>query len=110
MSIIPWSKPSLNQDDYSSVELALKSTWISGGKYVEELEYEFSNFVGEKYAISVNNGTSALHLAFASLGLKPEAEVIIPSFGFMAAANVALNLGLRPVFSDVNIHTWCIDE
>lgn len=109
MEVIPWSKPSLNQEDFGLVERALKSTWISGGTYIEELEYEFSNFIGEKYAISVNNGTSALYLAFASLGLKPGAEVILPSFGFMAAANVAINMGLRPIFSDVNIHTWCID-
>ena len=48
-------------------------------------------------------------LALMSLGLKFGDEVIVPGFGYMAAANVALSMGLKPIFVDVDEKTWCID-
>lgn len=107
-SDIPWAEPSLwgNEQDY--LLEALNSSWISGGPFVERFERGFCERVGAKHAIALSNGTSALQLSYLALGLKQGDEVVVPGFGFMAAANVALQLGLRPVFSDVDPDTWCM--
>lgn len=87
---------------------ALRSNWISGGPFVEKFEQAFRDRFGSGHAIALSNGTAALQLSYLALGLKAGDEVVIPGFGFMAAANVALQLGLRPVFCDVDPQTWCM--
>jgi len=88
---------------------AIDSTWISGGPFVDRLEREYAAACGSKFAIAVSNGTCALHMAFLGLGLKAGDEVIIPGFSFLAAANIALHMGLKPVFVEVDKDTWCMD-
>lgn len=87
---------------------AMRSNWISGGPYIEQFERQFCDRVGSKYAIAVTNGTAALQLSYLALGLKAGDEIVVPGFGFMAAANVALQLGIKPVFCDVDPQTWCL--
>jgi perosamine synthetase len=65
-------------------------------------------FLGCKHALTVSNGTAALHLAYMGLGLKPGDEIVVPGFGFLTAANIALQLNLRPIFCDVDSQTWCM--
>ncbi len=105
---IPWARPDFwgNEQDY--VCDALRSTWISGGPYVERLEAEVAEYCGVPYALAVSNGTTAIHLAFLALGIGPGDEVIVPGFCFMAAANMALHVGARPVFAEVDPKTWCL--
>src|SRR5262245_21483711 len=105
---IPWAKPTLWGREEEYLLEALRSTWISGGPFVERLENDMAAYLGRKHALAVANGTAALHLAYLALGLKPGDEVVVPGFGFMAAANVALQLGLRPLFCDVDPDTWCM--
>lgn len=106
--IIPWAEPTLwgNEERYAID--ALRSTWISGGPYVDRFEQEFAAFCGAGDAIAVANGTSALHLAYLAAGIGPGDEVIVPGFAFMAAANMALMVGATPVFADVDRDSWCI--
>ncbi len=104
----PWAKPSYWGREEQYVLDALRSTWVSGGPFVERLEDDVARYLGVKHALAVSNGTAALHLAYVALGLRAGDEVIVPAFGFMAAANVALHLGLVPVFCDVDQHTWCM--
>lgn len=104
----PWAKPTYWGREEEYVLNALRSTWVSGGPFVERLEAEIGHYLGVKHALAVSNGTAALHLAYVALGLRAGDEVIVPAFGFMAAANVALHLGLVPVFCDVDPHTWCM--
>ena len=106
---IPWAKPVFWGDEERYVTQALQSSWISGGPYIEQFERALANYLRCKHAIAVSNGTSALHLAYLALGLKAGDEIVTPAFGFMAAANVALQLGLRPVFCDVDPKTWCMN-
>ena len=56
-----------------------------------------------------NNGTSAILLIYQALNLKSGDEIILPGFGYMAAANLALQLGIKPVFVDIDEDTFCID-
>ena len=70
----PLYQPQITRSEKSLVKECLDSTWISSkGKYIEKFETKFSEMVGENVnAISVSNGTVALHLALLSLGLKKE--------------------------------------
>ena len=107
--IIPWSQAHFISNEKYHLNKAFNSTWISGGSYVTKFEKEFSKYIKSNFAITVNNGTSAIHLVFLALKLKKGDEIIIPSFGYMAAANIAILMGLKPVFADVHLDTFCID-
>lgn len=87
---------------------ALDSSWISGGPFVDRLENDLGRFLDAPGVVTTSNGTTALQLAFLGAGLRAGDEVVVPGFGFMAAANVALHMGARPVFADVDPDSWCL--
>jgi perosamine synthetase len=105
---IPWARPVLGGNEERYVVEALRSSWISGGAFVDRLETLASQILKVSYPLTCSNGTSALHLAFLGLGLKADDEVILPGFGFLAAANIALQIGLQPIFAEVDPDTWCV--
>lgn len=105
---IPWASTTYWGEEQSYVVDALKSTWISGGSYVEKLEADFAKFCNTTYAITSSNGTTAIQLAYTAIDIKPNDEIIVPGFGFMAAANVALNMYAKPIFCDVDYDSWCM--
>ena len=107
-NFIPWAAPNYWGNEIKYVNEALESTWISGGVFVDKIEDSFSDFFNKKHALAVSNGTAAIHLAYLGLNLKPGDEVIVPGFGFMAASNIALQMGLKPVFAEVDPDTWCL--
>ncbi len=98
---IPWSKPWINENDIEIVSGALTSGWISGGPYVEMFEKELSNHLSSRFFLTCSNGTAALHLALLSLELSQGDEIILPGYGFLAAANVATLMGLQVRFADI---------
>jgi perosamine synthetase len=104
------AQPEMNGNELKYVTEAMRSNWISGGDFVTKFEEDFNKKFKVSNALSVSNGTSALNLALLSLQLKPGDEVIIPGFGFMAAANVSIIMNLMPVFAEVDINTWCINS
>lgn len=107
---IPISKPSISQLEIDYVTDAVKSTWISSlGKYIEQFESEFAKFCEAEYAISVSNGTVALHLALAAFGIGNGDEVIVPDISFIATANAVKHIGATPVFVDIDVKSLCID-
>lgn len=79
------------------------------GKLGMEFEQKFADWVGCKYGISTTNGTSALHVALAGLGIGPGDEVITPSYTFIASSFCILQAGAVPVFADVEVDTHTID-
>lgn len=105
---IPWAQPTLWGREEEYVVEALRSTWISGGPYVTRLEDSVAAYLGTRHAIAVANGTAALHLVYLAIGVKPGDEIVVSGFGFMAAANLAVQLGAIPIFCDVNPETWCM--
>ncbi len=105
---ISWASPHFWGNEERYVVAALKSKWISGGEFVDRLETEFARFCQASHVLAVSNGTTALHMAFLALNIGPGDEVIVPGFGFMAAANVALHVGAKPVFAEVCASSWCI--
>ena len=105
---IPWAQPDFWGLEEEYVRKALHSTWLSGGPFVEELEATARNFSGSPYCMVACNGTAAIHLAYLALGLKAGDEVIVPGFCYLAAANIALLMGLSPIFVDVDPGTYCV--
>lgn len=107
--MIQWGKPVFWGKEKEYAADALNSSWISGGAYVTKLESEFAKAIGSKQAIATNNGTSALMLALLGINIKPSDEVILPGFCFVAAGNMVLQSGAKPVYADVNKDTWNIE-
>lgn len=107
---IPVAEPVLDGNELEYVTECIKTNWISSvGAYVTRFEDEFARYCGTKYAIATNNGTTALHLALACLGVGPGDEIIIPSLTFASTAFAVSYCGARPVFADVQEETWCLD-
>jgi dTDP-4-amino-4,6-dideoxygalactose transaminase len=79
----------------------IRSKWLSMGSETQAFEGEFGSFTGSKHAIAVANGTAALHLALLGLDLRAGDEVIQPAINFVAAANMTIAVGARPMFADV---------
>ncbi|PIY59308.1 aminotransferase DegT [Candidatus Wolfebacteria bacterium CG_4_10_14_0_8_um_filter_37_11] len=99
--IIPVCEPTLNRKAIKYVNLALKTNWISSrGDFLEKFENLFAKKVGAKYAVAVNSGTSALHLALATLGIKSGDEVIVPTYTMISSAFAVSYLEAKPVFVD----------
>jgi dTDP-4-amino-4,6-dideoxygalactose transaminase len=97
----PLSDIDLGKEEEREVLKVVRSRWLSTGPVTERFEKAFSEYLGGGFAIAASNGTAALHLALKSLGLKEEDEVILPSFTFIATANVVLYTGANPIFADI---------
>lgn len=92
-----------------AIERVCRETAFSGGRYADAFDREFAEYVGVPYACGVNNGTSALHLAMAALGVGEGDEVIVPANTYIATAWGVSYTGARPVFADCTPDTWEID-
>ena len=96
-------RPLLQNSELKEVKKVIKSSWISSaGKNVKKFENNFSKFTGSNYAVSCINGTSALHLAILSCGIKKNTEILLPCVSFIATANVVIYHNCNPVFFDVD--------
>ena len=110
MARIPLAYPDLSGNEEKYVVDAIRSSWISStGPYVTRFEAEFAQMCGTRHAISVCNGTAALHVALIGLDVRPGDEVLVPSLTYIATANAVRYVGAEPVFVDVDPDTWCID-
>ncbi len=108
--MIPVCEPMLNGKELEYVTDCIKTNWISSqGKYIEQFENKFANYCGCKYGVTTTNGTTALHLALASLGIGKDDEVIIPTFTMAATAFAVAYTGAKPVLVDADDETWNID-
>jgi len=105
----PISQPSITDKEIAYVTDAVRSGWVSSiGKYIEQFEAAFARYCGAEYALATSNGTTALHLALAALGVKTGDEVIIPNFSFVATANAVTYTGATVVPVDIEEDTYCI--
>lgn len=86
----------------AAIQEVINSTRFIGGPVIENFSQNLSNYLGCKHVIPCANGTDALQIALMAAGLKPGDEVIVPSFTYVATAEVIALLGLVPVMTDVN--------
>jgi perosamine synthetase len=109
-SIIPVCEPTLGGNEAKYVQQAIETNWISSaGQFIRDFEARFAEFCGVKYGIACANGTVAMHLAMATLGLEPGDEVIIPTFTMIATANAVTYCGATPVLVDMEPNYWQMD-
>ncbi|NPV65996.1 MAG: DegT/DnrJ/EryC1/StrS family aminotransferase [Anaerolineae bacterium] len=83
--------------------------WRTPGTHALRFEQEFAAYHQARHGIAVTNGTAALEVAMAALGIGPGDEVIVPDYTFVATASAVLFAGARPVFVDVDPRTYCLD-
>ena len=105
------STPWLGKVEKKYVNIALKNNEISGffGRYIPEFEKKFSKFCKSKYAVTVSSGTTALHLALVSLGIKKGDEVIVSTLTNMASIFAILYIGAKPIPIDIGDDTFNLD-
>ena len=103
-------EPTFDGNETQYVQDCIESTYVSSvGKYVDQFEIELAKYTGAKYAVSLVNGTSALHLALKLAGVKAGEEVLIQAFNFIAAANAIRYCGATPHFVDIENENLGID-
>ena len=108
--IIPVCEPTLSGNELAYVQQAVKTNWISSaGTFIRDFEKQFAAACGVRYGVACANGTVALHLALATLGLEPGDEVIIPTFTMIATINAVTYCGATPVLVDNEAAYWQMD-
>lgn len=105
LDFLPFSRPSIGEDEIAAVEQVLRSGWITTGPKNQELEQRFAERLGCRHAVALSSATGALHVTLLALGIGPGDEVITPSLTWVSTANVITLLGATPVFVDVDSDT-----
>lgn len=106
---IPLFKIYSDEDDIKAVsDVVRRGTYWADGKEIVQFEAEIANYVGRKYALAFNSGTSALHVLIEAHGLK-NVDIIVPSFTFIATANSVLLADNNTVFADSETDTFGLD-
>ncbi|MDE5747725.1 MAG: DegT/DnrJ/EryC1/StrS aminotransferase family protein, partial [Acetatifactor sp.] len=106
---LSYGRQFIDDEDIQAVIDTLKSDYLTCGPRTTQLEQKLCDITGAKYCVAVSNGTAALHIAALAAGIGPGDEVITTPITFAASANCALYCGARPVFADINPHTYNID-
>ena len=98
----------IDEDDVQAVTEVLRSSYITCGPKVDEMERTLKEYTGAEYAVAVSNGTAALHCACMAAGIGPGDQVITTPLTFAASANCVLYCGAAPVFADIDPETYNI--
>ncbi|QGP92693.1 GDP-perosamine synthase [Neomoorella glycerini] len=106
---IPLSRPDITEKEINLVNEVLRSPFLALGPKMVEFEEAVANYVGRRYGIAVNSGTSGLHLLIKAYGIGEGDEVITTPFSFIASSNCILYEQARPVFVDIEPETGNID-
>lgn len=107
---IPYGRQTINNNDINAVVKVLRSDWLTQGPAVKQFEESLAKYCNAKYAVAVSNGTAALHLAYLAADLSAGDEVITTPNTFVATSNMLLAIGAKPVFCDIRLDNYNIDE
>ena len=105
----PW--PYYDEKERQALMEVLESRawWRTPGTRTLEFERKFAAYHQAKHGIAVTNGTAALEVTLAALGVGPGDEVIVPDFTFIATASAVLAAGALPILVDVTPDMYCLD-
>jgi len=106
---IPLIEPVLTEEMVDAAVRALRNERFLKGVSVKRFEEEFAGYIGTRYAIAVNSGTSALHLSLIAIGVEEGDYVITTPATFIATANVITYIKAKPIFVDISLETYNID-
>ena len=108
-SFLPFSLPSIGEEEIAEVIDSLRSGWITTGPKTKRFEEAFREYIGAKHAIAVNSCTAGLHIALTALGIGPGDAVISTPMTFCSSIHVIEHVGARPILVDVEPDTLNID-
>lgn len=106
---ISYGRQTIEEDDIQAVVEVLRGDYLTQGPSVALFEQNLAQYCGARHAIAVANGTVALHFACLAAGMTHDDEGITSPITFLASANCMVYCGAKPVFSDIDPHTWNID-
>jgi len=110
--MVQLNAPQIGEEEIAAVAKVMRSGLLThglgAGPMVIKFERAFAKFAEARYAIAVNSGTSGLHLALVAAGVEKGSEVVLPSFTFVATAEVIAMIGAKPVFVDIEPLTYNI--
>lgn len=108
-TILPITVPWLGEEEAEAARQVLLSGWVTQGPKTAAFEAAFQAYTGAGHACAVSSCTTALHLALASVGVRPGDVVATASHSFIATANAIRYCGAEPVFVDIDPATLNID-
>lgn len=106
---LPFSIPTIEDEEIREVVDSLQSGWITTGPKVKRFENDFKSYVNAPFAVPLSSATAGLHLALIAMGIGPGDEVITTPMTFAATVNVMLHVGATPVLADIEPGTLNID-
>ena len=106
---LPFSRPTIEEDEINEVVDSLRSGWITTGPKVKLFEDELKAYTGAPFAVALNSATAGLHVALLALGIGPGDEVITTPMTFAATVNMIVRVGATPVLADIDPGTLNID-
>ena len=109
MKRIPYGRQNIDQNDIDAVVSTLQSDFLTQGPKIKEFEIKFAEYVGAKYAVSVNNATSGLHLSVLALNLSKGDRIITTPITFAASANCIRYACAEVWFADIDPNTYLLD-
>ncbi len=107
---LPFSRPSISEDEIAAVADVLRSGWITTGAQAAAFEDEFQNYCGSPGAVALASATAGLHVWLETLGIGPGDEVITPSLTWVSTINLLVLRGAKPVFADINRDTLLLES
>ncbi|MBI5870572.1 MAG: DegT/DnrJ/EryC1/StrS aminotransferase family protein [Actinobacteria bacterium] len=108
-SYLPFSPPSIGEEEIDEVIDTLRSEWITTGPKVKRFEGDFAKYIGTPSALAVSSATEAMQVGLAAMGIGPGSEVITTPMTFCSTVHVIEQAGARPVLADVEPGTLNID-
>lgn len=108
-TFLPFSPPSISEEEIAAVVETLRSDWITTGPKTKQFEQLFAEYIGAPAALALNSCTGGLHIALAALGIGAGDEVITTPITFACSANVIEHVGGTPVLVDVDPETLTLD-
>jgi len=107
-TFLPFSRPSITEEDIAAVGEVLRSGWITTGPKAAALEKRFMERTGCRAAVALSSATAGMHLTFMALGIGPGDEVVTPSLTWVSTVNLIVLAGATPVFADVDRDTLMV--
>src|SRR6056300_690729 len=100
--MIPITKPSLSQTDFSHIKKVLRSKILTDGIFQQKAELLIKKYIKSKFIALTHSCTAALEISSILINLKSGDEVIMPSYGFVSVANAVVLRGAKPIFSEID--------
>jgi Predicted pyridoxal phosphate-dependent enzyme apparently involved in regulation of cell wall biogenesis len=105
---LPFSRPSISEEDIAAIAEVLRSGWITTGQKCTEFEENFCTYVGCSGAVALTSATAGMHLLLHALRIGPGDEVITPSMTWVSTVNLIVLAGAKPVFADIERDTLMV--